>query len=113
MFDFFNRNSLAYKVRHIKKQIKGVSTQYSREKVWISQIGAYDINPKHLSFTICVKTDKEKRRLQDDSQLNHELRQILVDNGYPVDAIYEVKIGFESQETVDRESNGSWYYHFK
>ena len=32
---------------------------------------------------------------------------------YPADAQNNVHIGFESQETVDRESDGNWYLHFK
>jgi len=38
---------------------------------------------------------------------------LLKKHNYPIYALQFVYIGFESQETVDRESNGNWYHHFK
>lgn len=41
------------------------------------------------------------------------LRQLLVKHDYPEEARQFVKIDFESQETVQRQSNGNWFEHFK
>jgi hypothetical protein len=75
--------------------------------------GAYDINPKHLAYWICVQTDKMKDELRENIELNNTLRTLLEKHEYPKDSQKAVHIGFESQETVDRESKGNWYHHFK
>ena len=75
--------------------------------------GAYKIDPKNLVFWICVQSDEEKLRLQSDLNLMKTLRQVLSQFDYPANAADKVHIDFESQETVDRESNGNWFIHFK
>ena len=52
-------------------------------------------------------------QLANDTLLNGQLRALLVKNDYPNEARQFVHIGFESQETVERESAGNWYHHFK
>ena len=75
--------------------------------------GAYEINPKYLVFWICVDTDKIKAELERDEELKNKLKNVLIKNEYPIEAIHNVQIGFESKETVNRESKGDWYLHFK
>ncbi len=41
------------------------------------------------------------------------LKQLLDKYNYTTMARDLVHIGFESQETVDRESDGNWFLHFK
>lgn len=43
----------------------------------------------------------------------NSLRNILAVHEYPIEGRPFVHIGFESEETVARESGGNWYYHFK
>jgi hypothetical protein len=64
-------------------------------------------------YWICVRTDAERDRLASDPNLVASLRQTLVECAYPLEGRSEVHIGFESQETVDRESEGNWWYHWK
>lgn len=62
---------------------------------------------------ICVKSDDQKNRLEKNRELNGLLRGILEEWDYPAEARSHVGIGFESQETVDRESHGHWWHHWK
>ncbi len=85
----------------------------TKEKHWVTHYGANDIHPKHLVYWICVQSDAEKKRLQDDSDLYRKLRSLLADYDYPLVGRNGVHIGFESQETVDREAGGNWWHHWK
>lgn len=84
-----------------------------QEKHWVTHYGANDIHPKHLVYWICVQSDKERDRLTSDKQLTKRLRDTLNVVNYPEEGREFVFIGFESQETVDRESNGNWWHHWK
>lgn len=75
--------------------------------------GAYDINPKHLVYYICVETDRTMNELQKDSDLMRKLRTVLKEVNYPPEAQDQVSIIFASQETVNRDFQGNWYYYFK
>jgi hypothetical protein len=86
---------------------------YTNEKFWISWFGAFDIDPKHLSYHICVETDRTKNELQDNVVLMQELRNVLQELSYPPQASDQVFISFAAQETVDRDFGGNWYYYFK
>ena len=80
---------------------------------FILHYGANWIDPKYLVIWICVKTDTERVILNDDVELIAEAKKELVKNGYPAHVMNEIHIGAESQETVDRESGGNWWHHFK
>ena len=43
-------------------------------------------------------------------ELTSEFRRALSVAGYPPDAIVEVGFAFESQQTVDRDYGGNWWY---
>jgi hypothetical protein len=97
----------------IEVAIKDLISTASHEKYWVTHYGANDIHPKHLVYWICVQSDAEKKRMEDDKVLYARLRQLLVEHKYPISGRAEVHIGFESQETVDRESGGNWWQHWK
>jgi hypothetical protein len=100
-------------VRRIIKDIKYIMSLYSNEKFWITWYGSVEIDSKKLVIWICVESDELKSKFETDSKLLIELNNTLAKNNYPSDSIPFVHIGFESQETVNRESNGDWYKHFK
>ena len=114
LFNIFqSKNPLKRKIKTIEEEMKKILSMNFDKKFSILHYGAYDIDPKHLVFWICVDTDEIKEQLQNNDELNKELRNVLIRNNYPKEAIDSVYIGFESQVTVDRESNGDWYLHFK
>jgi hypothetical protein len=79
----------------------------------VSSIGAVDIHPRHLAFWVKTDTDAQRDALQADPDLQRRLREVLREVRYPAAAIDEVGFAFESQETVDRDYEGSWYYAMK
>jgi len=54
-----------------------------------------------------------KNKLSENFELTTGLRYLLTKHEYPAESQKFVHIGFESQETVNRESGGNWYNHFK
>lgn len=110
---FYSPSSTKRKILDVVDSIKLIIKPFCEEKYWIYWYGAYDIDPKNLVIWICVKSDKVKSKLESTQELRNKLRVILIKHNYPKEAISFVYIGFESQETVDRESNGNWYHHFK
>ncbi|HPA63520.1 MAG TPA: hypothetical protein PLH15_03825 [Spirochaetota bacterium] len=97
----------------IEKAMHDFVKDVIKEKFRITHYGANYIHPRYLSYWICVLSDKERDRLVKDSDLMKKLRKILEENNYPISGRNRVYIGFESQETVDRESNGNWFLHWK
>lgn len=106
-------NSLEKKIEFIKEEMKKIISLHCNEDFSILHYGAYEINPKYLVFWICVETDKMKVKLKNNKNINKNLRELLLKNNYPKEAINDVYIGFESKETVDRESKGDWHLHFQ
>jgi hypothetical protein len=101
------------KIQNIVDEIKFIVNPICKEKFGIECFGAYDVNPEYLVIWICVESDECKLKLESNTELHNRLRNTLVKHDYPYEAISSVHIGFESQETVNRESNGNWYEHFK
>ena len=75
--------------------------------------GAYYIDPKHLVFVLAVPEDLERDTLRSDAPLISALRRLLVDFSWPERARTDVSFDIESNETVQRESNGHWWHHYK
>ena len=101
------------KIEKIINELKITITPYCNEKFWINWYGAYNINPKYLVVIVCVINDKLKLNLKSNYELLTKIKEIFYKNNYPEEAINKIHIEFESQETVNRESNGNWYIHFK
>lgn len=109
----YPKNSLKRKILDIKDEMKTIIRPICNESFWIDWHGAYDINPKSLVFLICVNSDKEKIRLKSNQDLMEQLKNLLIKYNYPESARGSIIIDVESQETVDRESDGNWYIHLK
>jgi len=101
------------RVADINADMKKLVKQYCAESFFITCYGAYYVNPKNLVFYICVQTDATKEKLNANDNLKTALRGLLRKHRYPPEASPFVHIGFESQETVDRQSGGSWHNYFK
>lgn len=93
--------------------IKTIMPNYCEETCWVNVYGEYDIKPAYLVIWICVTSDGVKNALIANSPLMTKIKEIVVKNNYPENARDFIHIGFESQETVDRESKGDWFLHFK
>jgi hypothetical protein len=100
--------NLAATVRKAEREIMRLSRQECPDAEVFSH-GAIDINPRHLAIWITTKTDQDRDRLRANQALLSELRATLINLGYPPDAVPNVGFAFESQETVDRDYDGSWY----
>ncbi len=109
----YPQNSLKRKILDIKDDIKKTVSEFCSEDIRVDWLGAYDIAPENLAFWIVVKTDEMKDKLEKDKPLHYLLRGLLEKHNYPETARSSIFIGFESQETVDRDFNGSWYYRYK
>jgi hypothetical protein len=76
----------------------------------VSSMGMSSIDPKYFCILINVKTDREKHRLLEDGELDNKIRQIALSAGYPEESVPLISFSIESQQTVDRDFNGSWFY---
>lgn len=108
-----SKNELEATINVIRTDIEMVAKKECNEKLDVCWYGAYYIDPKHLVYWVCIQTDVMKKKLEANKVLIGELRSLLETHNYPQGARSSVFIGFESQETVDRESKGNWYHHFK
>jgi hypothetical protein len=79
--------------------------------VW--SFGAYYIDPRHMVFVVGVPSDKERDSLRSDKDFLGKMKGLLVRVNWPASAREHVAFDIESQETVDRENNGNWWYHYK
>ncbi len=79
--------------------------------VW--SFGAYYINPKHMVFVVGVSSDHEKKLLKEDTKFTVSMNKLLIKYNWPEQARAHVMFDIESQETVDRETEGHWWYHYK
>jgi len=109
---------LFWKLSRIRRAVKQLVTAkgVGRAKTvrpWMFWIGAYDIDPKYLFFVIGVQTDRERDRLRADQQFSKQLMQALATVDWPEAARPYVKFEIQSDETIKRESGGSWHAHYQ
>jgi len=103
---------LKWKIWRIESEIRLLITKAGiKPNVW--SFGAYYIDPKHLVFVVGVQTDEQKDQLKTDQNFNDKIRSLLEKYHWPNEARKHVSFDIESQETVDRETDGNWWYHYK
>jgi len=101
------------KINAIESEMEHIVRRFTTEAVWTTHYGAFDIDPKHLVYKICLNSDDERRRLANDVKLEKQLRDLLHKHDYPEQACLNVYIGFESQESIDRDSGGNPWRHWR
>lgn len=86
-------------------------TRFECAKVF--SFGSTEIDHKYFAVWITVDTDAQRDELANDPVFHDELVEILHQAHYPEAAIPQVGFAFESQETVDRNLHGNWWYAIK
>jgi hypothetical protein len=103
---------LALSVWRAKREIQRIARRYCRQaRVFI--FGAIHLHPRHIAIWIATQTDEERDLMRASHELLPEFRRILLAAGYPPVAVPDVGFEFESQQTVDRDYGGSWWYAVK
>lgn len=59
---------------------------------------------------LCTAQDAERDALGDSDPCLHEVREALASVGYPDGQLVNVHSAAQSQETVDRDYESSWFY---
>lgn len=76
----------------------------------VSWIGAYDIDPKISLFCDrCARQTGNAIACVAKQQLSEQVMQVLVTVDWPEAARPHIEFEIESEETVKRESGGSWW----
>lgn len=108
-----NDHPLEKIIRRAELAIRDHFSSASLGKFWVTHYGATDINPKHLVIWLCVSTDALKAHLLASNEYRSVARQSLLTAGYPAEVCGQIHVGVESEETVNRESGGNWWHHWK
>ena len=104
--------ALKWKIWRIESCAKALLlAMQMKPHVW--SFGAYYIDPKHIVFVVGVPSDRERDLLRSDAEFASRLRDLLVRFNWPRSARDLVVFDIESQETVDRDTQGNWWYHYK
>jgi hypothetical protein len=104
---------LSPKILLAKRRIRQLALARGIHPKWISIIGAIDVDPKHLAFWVATDKDWERDQLLDDLSFRPDCLQALLQCGYPEEAVQFVGVAVESQQTVDRDFLGRWYWAMK
>lgn len=75
-------------------------------KGWIWQIAT-------TAFWLCVDTDEQMHRINASSEIKNRFNAVLDATAYPEGLRSEAKLQSMSQETINREYQGSWRYWFQ
>jgi len=76
----------------------------------VHSFGATHIDPRHLCVCIDVDTDVERDAIREDAELLDHCREVILAAGYPAESVPLIGFSIESQETVDRDWGGNWFY---
>jgi hypothetical protein len=76
----------------------------------VHSFGATSIDPQYLCICINVDTDSERDSLRENTELIDQFREAMLRVGYPAESVPLVGFSFESQQTVDRDFAGNWFY---
>ncbi|GIU36939.1 hypothetical protein TUM4644_37610 [Shewanella colwelliana] len=60
-----------------------------------------------------MSTDKAKDILKSKGSFLSSMKMLLEKFNWPIQARPNVTFVIESLQTVDRENNGNWWYHYK
>ena len=104
--------NLALIIGNAEREIERLSRRHCSDAEVFS-FGATDIDPRHLAIWISTKTDRDRDLFRANRALIAEFRTILLNLGYPPAAVPDVGFTFESNETVDRDHGGNWWYAVK
>ncbi|MBN2001994.1 MAG: hypothetical protein JXA21_01450 [Anaerolineae bacterium] len=103
---------LTEKINHIEQSILAlVRARFPTADVF--SFGAVDLSPEYLAIWIKTDTDAQRDELDHDATFRETLRNVLVQENYPAEAIAHVSFAFQSEETVARDYGGNWWYAVK
>ncbi len=103
---------LKWKIWRIESALKNLVRDAGfKPMVW--SFGAYYVDPKNLVFVVGVPTDEAKETLKSNDSFSLSMKRLLERFNWPIQARSNVTFDIESQETVDRENHGNWWYHYK
>lgn len=78
--------------------------------------GSIGLNPKYLVIWYLFEKDIELKEAEDNGLLD-ELKILtlweLKENGYPEEVLGEIQIAFTSDEDIQKETDGNYWYYFK
>lgn len=89
--------------------------QYLRELGYTARsimLGAGNNRSGYLVYWIAVITDREKSELA-HLDLEAQMRGMLLEAGYPPEEAARACLAIESDETVNRDYGGNWWYAIK
>jgi hypothetical protein len=66
--------------------------------------------PRDIAFWLVTATDAERDRLRAEGDFRREIGMAMGLSGFDPDDFGEIMTSFQSQETVDRDFEGSWFY---
>jgi hypothetical protein len=67
--------------------------------------------PRHeFAVWLCTQCDRERDALGPPDPLLDAVRAIVVEAGFTPDQVTDLRMVAQSQETVDRDYEGSWFY---
>ena len=106
-------SDLEDRINQIEADMELLVRSHTAENVWTTHYGAFEIDPQHLVYKLCVETETERIRLVNLEPLKLQLRYILEKYDYPPHARPRVYIGFESDEAINRDSGGNPWRHWR
>ncbi|WP_460901711.1 hypothetical protein [Paraburkholderia jirisanensis] len=93
-------------IHYIEVEMSAVAKRYVTHCV----VDCVDIESDAPTAWIKTKTDKERDLLLANLPLLDEFKQIFRHRGYSEATLPKILFSFQSQETVDRDFKGNWYF---